>query len=246
MKLFHILVIFSFISALKLIAADKVKDIETPEGYNRINYQKGSYSDYLQNLPLKSDNVILEWDGSRLQSSWLLYNVFAVVDKPLLFKADLEQCADFPMRFWADYHKENNKLDKLYLFNYQGQKIYFKDSLKPYKKYLRWHMAYSNSYSIKKGAKKISDEEKLHPGDMFVQNEGGGIGHVSVIVDAAENRIGQRVYLIGFSYIPAQEFHIEKADDDYGHGGWFTKQGFMDFLSGDQFGRFGKAVLRRF
>lgn len=151
MKLFQILIIFLFIGALKLFAAGKVKDIATPESYSRVNYQKGSYSDYLQNLPLKSDNIILEQDGSILRSSWYLYHVFAVVDKPLLFKADLEQCADFPMRFWADYHKENNKLDKLYLFNYQGQKKHFKDSLKPYKKYLRQYMAYSNSYSIKKG-----------------------------------------------------------------------------------------------
>lgn len=90
MKMVRILIIFLFISGLRLFAFDKIKDIETPEGYSRINYQKGSYSDYLQNLPLKLDNIILEWDGSSLWSSWFLYHVFAVVDKQLLFNADLE------------------------------------------------------------------------------------------------------------------------------------------------------------
>ena len=147
---------------------DTIKNIPVPSGYERIRYDKKSYSHYLQSLPLKEKNTIYKWNGKKVFG--VLYNIYAVVDKPLLFKSDLEQCADFCMRFWADFHKNLNKLDKLYLYNYSGKKKYYKRSNKIYKSFLRWHMAYSNSYSIKKGANKV-ETRALKPGDMFVQNE---------------------------------------------------------------------------
>lgn len=204
---------------------------------------KGSFSYYLQNLPLKENNKIYKWNRKRVFG--LLYNVYAVVDKPLLFESDLEQCADFCMRFWADYHHSQNNLNNLFLYNYNGKKKYYKNSNKNFKKYLKWHMAYSNSYSIKKGANKINNG-KLKPGDMFVQNKDGGIGHVSIIVDAAKNGNGEQVFLIGYSFIPAQEFQIEKAKKGYGTEGWFTKKGYEKYLSEFPFNRYGEPVLRRF
>ena len=221
----------------------KIKEIPVPQGYARINYDSGSFSAYLQHLPLKSENAILKWNGEKVIG--LLYNVYAVVNKPLLFKADLEQCADFCMRFWGDYHQSRNKLNDLYLFDYNGRKKYFKDSQKGYRNYVKWHMAYSNSHSLKKGAMAITGSI-LQPGDMFVQNTDGGIGHVSMIVDAAQNQDGQMVYLIGYGFIPAQEFHIEKARKGYGMDGWFTREGYEKYLSEFPFGSYGAPVLRRF
>ncbi len=104
---------------------------------------------------------------------------------------------------------------------------------------------YSNSYSIKKGAVRI-DNYRLAPGDMYVQNKDDGIGHVSLIVDAAKNQENERVYLIGYGFIPAQEFHIEKSGSEHGIGGWFTAQGYQQYLSEFPFSRYGHPVLRRF
>jgi hypothetical protein len=220
-----------------------IKKIPVPNGYERIEYDKKSYSHYLQNMPLKENNTIFKWSGKKVYG--VLYNIYAVVDKPLLFKSDLEQCADFCMRFWADFHKIENKLDVLFLYNYSGKKKYYNRSNKKYKSYLRWHMAYSNSYSIKKGANKV-ESRPFKPGDMFVQNKDGGIGHVSLIVDAAKNKNGERIYLIGYGFIPAQEFHIEKAKKGYGIDGWFTKKGFEKYLSEFPFSPYGKPVMRSF
>lgn len=216
---------------LPLLAAKKINDIKVPEGYKRIIFSQSNYCSYIQNLPLKHNNRIYKWNGKRIWYASLIYNVLAVIDKPILFDEDLEQCADYSMRFWADYHKENNILDKLYLFDYNGNKKYFKDSNKSFMKYLRWHMAFSNSYSIKVGGRSINIYEKLVPGDMFVQNLDGKVGHVSVVVDAAENSDGDRIYLIGYSYIPAQEFHIEDAANQDSVGAWFTKKGYLKYLS---------------
>lgn len=54
-------------------------------------------------LPLKADDTVELWNGSSLPKG--TYDMLAVLDVPLLFQEDLEQCADFSMRLWADYLK---------------------------------------------------------------------------------------------------------------------------------------------
>ncbi len=242
--LIFVIIFFFYISGL--FAQEKICQINLPEGHKRISFPSDSYSKYIQNLPLKQNNTIKEWDGSKLWISLFLYDVLAVVNKPILFNEDLEQCADYSMRFWADFHKDVDKLKQLYLFDYEGNKKFFKDSKKKYLRYLRWHMAFSNSFSIKNGAKKINMSELLKPGDMFVQNTDGGVGHVSVVVDAAENENKERIYLIGYSYMPAQEFHIEDAENRDETGAWFTKEGYIKYLAENRLSKYGDPVLRRF
>lgn len=222
---------------------DTIKNIPVPKGYERIQFDIKSFSHYLQSLPLKKSKKIYKYNGEKIFG--VLYNIYAVVDKPLLFKSDLEQCADFCMRFWADFHKKQNRLDRLFLYDYSGKKKYYKSSSIKYERFLRWHMAYSNSYSIKKGANKVQTKV-LKPGDMFVQNKDGGIGHVSLVVDSAKNNNDKRIYLIGYGFIPAQEFHIERAKKGYGISGWFTKKGYDKYLSEFPFSPYGKPVMRRF
>lgn len=215
--------------------------IPLPAGFTRMEYLVGSFSHWVQNLPVKKEMAIKIYDGQVLESSF--YTLFGVVDLPLLFKSDLEQCADYCMRFWAEYHKAAGLLDKLYLFDYNGNRKLFKKSKKGFKNFLKWAMAYANSYSLKRGCKKVSEAE-LVPGDMVVQNDTGGIGHASIIVDICQDPEGKKLYAIGYSYMPAQEFHIEKATPRYGKAGWFTLKGYYQYLK--DFLNLGKPVLRRF
>jgi hypothetical protein len=217
--------------------------IAVPDGYERIEYPEGSFSSWLQNLPLKSSTEIVKYDGGKVWGA--LYRVWAVVDKPLLFQQDLEQCADYCMRFWADYHKESGLLNRLYLFDYNGNRKMYAKSQKSYRSFLKWAMAYSNSHSLKKGCRKVNPDS-LQPGDMFVQNQTGGIGHASLIVDVCRNQDGKKLYLVGYSYMPAQEFHIEKAKSKYGQDGWFSLEGFFKYLEHHPLGRYGEPVFRRF
>jgi hypothetical protein len=221
--------------------------IPVPAGYARIHYPAGSYSNWIQSLPLKRNKEIAVYNGDTINTSDIgmnfSYNVFAVVRMPLLFKADLEQCADFSMRFWAEYHKASGKLDRLYLFNYSGKRQLFSASGLSYTQFVKRAFANTNSFSLKNGCAEVADAQ-LGPGDMFVQNRRGGIGHVSVVVDVCESKGSDRLYLIGYSFMPAQEFHIEKASDDYGNAGWFTLQGYKKYLSDHL--DFGTPVLRRF
>jgi len=178
--------------------------IPVPDGYIRETYPNGSYSHWIQNLPLKDRPVILSYQGQAIESGF--YNVWEVVRLPLLFRSDLEQCADFAMRFWAEYHQSTGRLNQLYLFDYSGNKKRFRQSGQSFAKFLRSAFANTNSHSLKKGCVSV-ESAQLRPGDMFVQNERGGIGHVSVILDACESKEGKKLFLIGYSFMPAQEFH---------------------------------------
>ncbi len=218
-----------------------VLEIKVPDGYQRIIYPDTAFPGYLQRLPLKRDHTILDYRGLPVRNP--VYSVLAVVDAPLLFKVNLEQCADWCMRFWTDYHQANNRLERLFLFDYSGNRQRFAGSGRQLRSFLKAAMEHSNSYSLKRGCIEIGEKDLL-PGDMIVQNRSGGIGHVSMIVDVCENSSKRRLYLIGYSFMPAQQFHIELARADYGEGGWFSLDGYRQYLSQNL--PYGPPLLRRF
>jgi len=222
-------------------AASRVDEIPVPAGYQAVEYPAGSYSQWLTRRPLKNSLEIADHAGRRVPAG--SYSVYAVLDLPLFFTGDLEQCADYAMRLWAEYHKDTNRLDKLYLFDYNGRRQNFQTSRLSYRNFLHRAFANSNSHSLKKGCA-VVDTSALAPGDMVVQNERGGVGHVSVVMNACRNSAGQKLYLLGFSYMPAQEFHIEKALEGYGKDGWFTVEGYFRYLK--DYMDLGTPVLRRF
>lgn len=219
----------------------QVDEIPVPQGYKAMEYPAGSYSHWLTRRPLKNSLEIVDHAGRRVPAG--SYSVYAVLDLPLLFTGDLEQCADYAMRLWAEHHKDTGRLDKLYLFDYNGRRQNYSASRLSYRNFLRRAFANSNSHSLKKGCA-VADTSALVPGDMVVQNERGGVGHVSVVMNVCRNPAGQKLYLLGFSYMPAQEFHVEKALDGYGQDGWFTVEGYFRYLK--DYMDLGTPVLRRF
>ena len=215
-----------------------LKDIPIPSGYARVEYADSSYSGWIQRLPIKDDNVILGCDGKPVISP--RYSVLAVVDMPMLFSRDLEQCADWCFRFRAEYFKQTGRLEQLYLFDYNGKRRYYRDSGQPYKGFLKWTMDNANSYSLKKGCRSV-EEKDLRPGDMLVQNQTGGVGHVSVVMDVCR---GGRLYLIGYSFMPAQQFHLEKGRAENGRAGWFSIEEYRQYLK--RYLDFGNPAYKRF
>lgn len=240
---------FFFITSLLLIAtstnaSNHIIDIPPPHGFERVEARDKSFTAYLRSLGISTTKPILLWNGEKLDRDY--YQSLALVDLPLLFDEDLEQCADWTMRFWAEYLKSINKLDALALYGFYGKPKPFKQSGKSFREYLRWHMQYSNSYSIKQGAKKINSLFDLESGDMFVQNRNDeGIGHVSMVLDEAQDGFGNKIYLIGYSFMPAQQFHIERASDNHGIDGWFTAEGYKAFAS-ETFSLFGEPIIMRY
>lgn len=193
------------------LSAETVGDITAPGGYTKVSCDIFSYSSWLRGLHLKKGNIILRHDGKTIPV--YNYNVFAVIDMPLLFSENIEQCADWGFRFWSEYHKDKGMLNRLYLFDYSGTMKYYNKSGKSFNSFLKYSMNYSNSHSIKSGCDKISPDD-IRGGDMLVQNKTGGIGHVSIVMDVCRNSTGDELYLIGYSFMPAQQFHIYKGNCD--------------------------------
>jgi len=218
-----------------------IKDLPAPAGCRRLEYVDSSYSAWIQKLPVKKDNTTLRYDGESVNSS--VYRVLAVIDLPLLFSQDLEQCADWCFRVKAEFYKQTGRIDRLYLFDYNGLRRYYRNSGKNINGFLRWAMSNSNSYSLKKGCLVI-DSTELRPGDMLVQNQRGGEGHVSVVMDVCQNGKGGRLYLMGYSFMPAQQFHLEQGRAENGRAGWYSIEGYRQYLK--RYLDFGDPAYKRF
>lgn len=223
------------------LPAEVIFSLPVPSGYVRQEYSDTSYSAWIQKLPIKDSDEIDKYDGTHAISSF--YNIMAVVNIPLLFRADIEQCADWGFRFWTDFHQQTGRTNRLYLFDYNGRRYYFRDSKQTLKMFLKRAMVNANSHSLKAGCQSI-DTFDLRPGDMVIQNESCGVGHVSIIMDVCRNKSGKRRYLIGYGFMPAQQFHIEKADNEQGQAGWFSIKGYEQYLK--EHLDYGKPVYRRF
>ena len=62
--------------------------------------------------------------------------------------------------------------------------------------------------SLEKQLKPIRNWQEIQPGDVFIK--GGFPGHAMIVVDAAINKKGKKIFMLAQSYMPAQDIHIVK------------------------------------
>jgi hypothetical protein len=67
--------------------------------------------------------------------------------------------------------------------------------------------AYAGTISVEKESTAIAKED-MRIGDVFVK--GGSPGHCVIVMDMCENAAGDKLFLLGQSYMPAQQIHILK------------------------------------
>ncbi len=86
-------------------------------------------------------------------------------------------------------------------------------------------------------------ESDLRPGDVYVQADLRDFrrGEVAVIVDAAENPEGQRIFLMARGSTPAGHLYLVKPKKGEGTGDWFTLRGWISHAKAD-----GVGYWRRF
>ena len=234
---------------------DSVVMIPCVDDYIRIQLESDSFADYVRHLPLKEINSpVKSWSGSIIHEG---DEIHAVIDWQLPDK--VQQCADVTIRLFAEYLREYGQIEKIkfkslsgniidyskwlhgrYALNSAGSKIEYRksqqaklDSDDEFEKYLRFVMTYANSSSLARDLKTVEESELL-PGDIYIQPDPsgrGGIGHVSVILDMCENTQGERLYLFGYGFIPAQDFHLPLPSPEQGVGKWFTLDGYKKFIA---------------
>lgn len=202
--------------------------INPPVGYTRVAVAPGSFSEWLRQIPLKPGKPDVHLYNGQLKNRQDVH--VAVVDIDVGSK-DLQQCADAVIRLRAEYLYSRKEFEDLHFnftndfqFGYdkwrQGHRVKVNgnktnwippavtridESYPTFKKYLDMAFSYCGTLSLAKEMKPISMSE-LAPGDVFIR--GGSPGHAVLVLDVATNAKGEKVFLLGQSYMPAQEFHV--------------------------------------
>ncbi|MCK4642431.1 DUF4846 domain-containing protein, partial [bacterium] len=209
----------------------RIAHIPAPNGFSRIDVTSKSFGDFLRELPLKKGKAVYLFNGRKKANQRAQYVVIDID----VGKRDLQQCADAIMRLRAEYLYYHERYDEI-SFNFvsgfkcsfekwskgfgvkiQGNKVLWKNTPKndtgyaSFKRYLIMVFSYANTSSLEKEMTSVTDPSKMEIGDTFIQ--GGFPGHAVIIVDIAENDKGEKIFLLGQSYMPAQDFHILNSPD---------------------------------
>lgn len=214
--------------------------VNTPLGFKRVEYAKGSFQEYLRNYELKPfGSKIINYDDS--QYFWQSGHV-GVLEIPVP-KNGLQQCADALIRVRSEYLWDNNRKDEIgfnftsghycswlkYAEGYRpkidGNKVSFhktaaKDHSKTnFYKYLNLIYTYSGTLSLYNELTKINDVSKLQIGDMLIK--GGTPGHIAIICDEIVNETGDKLFLLFQGNTPAQSVHLVKNLEDSTISPWY-------------------------
>jgi hypothetical protein len=216
-----------------------VETIVAPTGFVRTPAEPGSFFDWLRGLPLlPTGSPVLLHDGTRKPQQRVH---FAVVDIDT-GRRNLQQCADAAIRLYSEYVWHRGTAEGLgyHLTNgmwvpwsrweagdrvqVSGNKTRWVTSAakrrdrKTFRRYLDFIMTYAGTASLAKNLK-TQDYAEVQPGDILIQ--GGSPGHAVMILDEVRSVSGERLVLLGQSYMPAQDFHVLKNTAEPRLSPWF-------------------------
>lgn len=218
-----------------------VNRIRPPDGYKRVELSRGTFADWLRNLPLKQDRVSVYLFNGNLKSNQSAH--FAVIDMDTGRK-DLQQCGDAIIRLRAEYLYSIGDYGSIHFNFTSGDKADFTEWIKGYRpivknnkvrwvrtagedssypnfrKYLEKVFEYAGTLSLSKELVKINNIADMQTGDVFIR--GGAPGHAATVIDMAERSdSGKKIFLLAQSYMPAQDIYILKNPNDSAISPWY-------------------------
>jgi hypothetical protein len=203
------------------------RSVPAPSGYARFSTADGSFGAWLRGLPLKPAGAAVHLFDGRLKDNQRAHH--AVIDIDVGVR-DLQQCADAVIRLRAEYLFAAGAGDSLCFRFTSGdaaawldwqkgmrprveknrvawaRKVAPDSSYKVFRGYLDEVFTYAGSASLRKELDRVRDPARIEPGDVFIQ--GGFPGHAALVLDVAIAVSGERIFLLGQSFMPAQEIHI--------------------------------------
>lgn len=217
---------------LVIINAEKntIKErFSPPENYNWTSEKPHSFGYFIENFKLKKYNSpILKYDGSAITTQHLHEAIFDID----VGNKDLQQCADSFIRLRAEYLFNEKKFDEI-KFHFtsgdlmtwndykngvrafvNGNNVNFRktenfdDSYENFRKYLDLIFNYAGTISLNKETKPIRKTADLRSGDLLIT--AGSPGHIVFIAGVAENKAGNKLFLLAEGFTPAQSIHLLK------------------------------------
>jgi hypothetical protein len=239
---------------------------EIPEGYERVENNPGSFGEWLRGLPLFPEGTQVQLFNGELKGNQGAQAAVINID---VGNKDLQQCADAVMRLRAEYLFGTKQYEKI-AFNYtsgdrldyagwmkgkrvavngnktnvvySGKKYADISDHKTFREYMNDIFNYAGTLSLSKEMKSIP-LDSMKPGDVFIH--GGSPGHAVLIVDMAVNeKNGEKLFMIAQSYMPAQQIHVLKNDNDKKISPWY-KAGSGRILESPEY-EFDWSELKRF
>ncbi len=202
-----------------------------PRGFRRVKVRRGSFAWWLRRLPLMPKGTpIRDYRGRVVDQS-----ARAAVVRLDVGRGNLQQCADVVMRLWGEY-LWYRKLQHHYQFRLtsghrnpwsryaKGDRLRIvrgrmrgwrrrvarrNYSYRNFRRYLRVVMMFSGTASLGRELKHIR-ASRAGAGDLLLQ--GGFPGHTSILLDEVRNTKGQRLFLLGQGFMPAQSFHVVRSE----------------------------------
>lgn len=196
------------------------------KGYTRISEDSTSFTSYLRNLPLKPKKSLVKlYNGNPKYNN----NVYCAVVALPIGNKDLHQCADAVIRLKAEHLWTHKQYDKIVFKLTNGFSVPYSrwidgDRVKVVGNTTSWvnRAAAANTYKtfwsylefvfMYAGTASLSKELNAKPlqeacaGDVFIQ--GGFPGHAVIILDEIVDKVGRKKFLLGQSYMPAQEIQV--------------------------------------
>lgn len=194
-----------------------VKNIPLPPGFERLPAADASFATWLRNRSLKSNKTVYLYNGMPKRNREAQ---FAVLDMPV-GRQDLQQCADAVMRLRAEYLYERERWSEIAFTDNNGKSYRYQNGKNrpAFETYLRTVFNWCGTASLEKQLKPAGSLAQVAPGDVLIK--GGFPGHAVIVMDAAVNARGERIYLLAQSYMPAQDIHILKNPGNGGLSPWY-------------------------
>jgi len=195
-----------------------IQDIPTPPGFIRTVAVKGSFAAWLRQVNLKKSKTVYLFNGLPKPNQQAQY---AVLDIPV-GKKDLQQCADAVMRLRAEYLYSAGRHNEIVFYDNLNRAYRFEAAYDRYnfESYLEKVYAWCGTLSLEKQLKTPGNYADVRPGDVFIH--GGSPGHAVIVMDVAANAIGEQVFMLAQSYMPAQDIHILKNPADKKQSPWYS------------------------
>ncbi|UKB83284.1 DUF4846 domain-containing protein [Chryseobacterium sp. MEBOG06] len=198
-----------------------------PPEYRWVDEKPDNFGYFIENFKLKPyGSQILKYDGNPI-STQDLHEAVLDIDTG---NKDLQQCADAVIRLRAEYLYKMKMTDEIKFHFTSGDLISwsdykngtrafvngnsvnfrktsgFDDSYQNFRNYLDLIFNYAGTISLNKETKPIEKNADLRTGDILITP--GSPGHVVFIAGVSKNKEGQKLFLLGEGFTPAQSIHL--------------------------------------
>ena len=238
--------------------------VKAPAGFNRVQVANGSFAAWLRGLPLMKEGRKVRLVDGTLKGRQNAHH--EVVDLDVI---QYQECADAVMRLRAEYLWSRGQQHRIGFHMTRGLWVPWSRYRKGWRvrrgttwarsgragrshrmflRYMRMVYGYAGTASLLRDVKK-GKLKNLSAGYLLNQPaRGGAFGHAVLVLDVAQNAKGEKVMLLGQSYMPAQEFHLLKNPQDAKLSPWYRVEGLAskDGMQTPEWGPFTVKDLYRF